>query len=368
MKKILTTTWTPPANFKEEVIFRSTVLKDYKTFWLNIDTLSPPIAVTNTIATEIMAGPSPDLYDDCVAKRKSCFGMPSLCFKDKSCSVILTYIYKDGEVEFEMAGSLGTSDKYIATGISQDDKMGEDVVTECVLLGERVIVRQSWNIPNGYNNEVLDEDLEGIHGQTGDYVDGVITCHWKRKGVTIVRNSVHDIVKNKYHLLLAKGPASTDGVKSRHSERSVSDNPVNLTQITVVAGGQVPLLIKLHGTFMVVAWIGFVGLSILMARYYKQVWQANTLCMVKIWFAIHRFLMLLSLSLMIVGFVLIFVHVEGWSQVATNPHPILGCVTTGLALIQPIMALFRPKPDARKRPIFNWLHWFVGNSAKTLAG
>ncbi|XP_076331986.1 putative ferric-chelate reductase 1 homolog [Tachypleus tridentatus] len=196
---------------------------------------------------------------------------------------------------------------------------------------------------------------------------GVMTCHWKLKAISTVRNHVYNILDNKYHLLLAKGPASNNGVKGKHVERVVSKNPVNLTLITVVAGGQVPLFIKLHGTFMVVAWIGFVSLAILMARYYKQVWQAKTLCMVKIWFAIHRFLMLLSLSLMIVGFVLIFVHVEGWSQVAPNPHPILGCVTTGLALIQPIMALFRPKPDASKRPIFNWLHWFVGNAAKVLA-
>ncbi|XP_076330669.1 putative defense protein [Tachypleus tridentatus] len=70
VKKILITTWMPPANFKEEIIFRTTVLKDYRTFWVNIDSFSPSIVVTNTVGARTMAGPSSDLYDDCVAKEK----------------------------------------------------------------------------------------------------------------------------------------------------------------------------------------------------------------------------------------------------------------------------------------------------------
>ncbi|XP_076355010.1 putative ferric-chelate reductase 1 homolog [Tachypleus tridentatus] len=364
-KRKFTTTWMPPANFNGEVVFRGTVLKDFKTFWINID--SPPLSIVGPSPQPVRKpAPSVNLYSDCESQKKSCFGMPSLCIRDKSCSVILVYIYKEGEVEFEMTGALGSSNKYIAVGMSEDNKMGDDSVTECVLLNEKVIVRQSWNIPSTYNNEILKEPME-IYDQSGHYVDGVMTCRWKSKPLTTVKNTIHNIVNQNYHLLLAKGPASSDGVKRKHSERAVSNKPVNLTLVSVVAGAKVPLFIKLHGSLMVAAWIGFASLAILMARHYKQVWQANTLCTVKIWFAIHRFLMLLSLSLMIAGFVLIFLHVQGWSQVAPNPHPILGCVATGLALLQPIMAMLRPKPDARKRPIFNWLHWFVGNAAKIVA-
>ena len=42
---------------------------------------------------------------------------------------------------------------------------------------------------------------------------------------------------------------------------------------------------------------------------------------------------------------------------------VLGCITTGLCFIQPFMALLRCHPGTPKRPIFNWLHWFVGNAA-----
>lgn len=76
--------------------------------------------------------------------------------------------------------------------------------------------------------------------------------------------------------------------------------------------------------------------------------------------------MLLTWGLTISAFVLIFVHLKDWSA-EDNPHAILGCATTALAFVQPIGAAFRPHPDSRRRPIFNWLHWLVGNVAHILA-
>jgi hypothetical protein len=66
------------------------------------------------------------------------------------------------------------------------------------------------------------------------------------------------------------------------------------------------------------------------------------------------------------GFVIIFIELQGWSAV-DNPHAILGCITTGLAFIQPFMAAFRPAPSAPRRPLFNWVHWLVGNLAHIFA-
>lgn len=76
--------------------------------------------------------------------------------------------------------------------------------------------------------------------------------------------------------------------------------------------------------------------------------------------------MLTTWSLTIAGFVIIFLELREWSQ-EDNPHAILGVVTTFLAFIQPIGAAFRPHPGARRRPIFNWLHWLIGNMAHILA-
>lgn len=76
--------------------------------------------------------------------------------------------------------------------------------------------------------------------------------------------------------------------------------------------------------------------------------------------------MIATWALTIAAFVIIFVELGGWSQ-ADNPHAILGTITTGLCFIQPFMALFRPGPTHKNRPVFNWVHWLVGNVAHLLA-
>jgi hypothetical protein len=127
------------------------------------------------------------------------------------------------------------------------------------------------------------------------------------------------------------------------------------------------IFLRLHGAFMIGAWLGSASLGILVARYFKQTWTGTQCCKKDVWFVIHRMMMVITWLLTMAGFVLIFAEL-GWKwtaiSISENPHPLLGCVTTGLCFIQPIMALFRPHPGASKRALFNWLHWFVGNSAQ----
>lgn len=76
--------------------------------------------------------------------------------------------------------------------------------------------------------------------------------------------------------------------------------------------------------------------------------------------------MCLTWALTTAGFILIFVELKAWTA-DTNPHAYLGVATNILCFIQPIGAYFRPHPGTSKRPIFNWLHWFIGNAAHILA-
>lgn len=76
--------------------------------------------------------------------------------------------------------------------------------------------------------------------------------------------------------------------------------------------------------------------------------------------------MVLTWALTLAGFVIIFVEIDGWSA-EQNPHAILGTITTILCFLQPIGALFRPAPNSKNRPIFNWCHWLGGNMAHILA-
>lgn len=78
--------------------------------------------------------------------------------------------------------------------------------------------------------------------------------------------------------------------------------------------------------------------------------------------------MVLTWLLTCAGFIIIFVEVGGWYGETSNPHGVLGVVTTGLAFIQPFGAALRPAPSSSRRPLFNWCHWLVGNLAHLLAG
>merc|ERR1712024_152891 len=67
------------------------------------------------------------------------------------------------------------------------------------------------------------------------------------------------------------------------------------------------------------------------------------------------------------GFIMILLEVKGITQTLfNNPHAFIGFVTVGLCFIQPFLALMRCSPNDSMRPLFNWVHWFIGNSAQIL--
>lgn len=57
-------------------------------------------------------------------------------------------------------------------------------------------------------------------------------------------------------------------------------------------GGASAILIRLHGAFMLVAWIGTASIGILLARYYRQTWVGSQLCGKDLWFAVCKIIFL----------------------------------------------------------------------------
>jgi len=76
--------------------------------------------------------------------------------------------------------------------------------------------------------------------------------------------------------------------------------------------------------------------------------------------------MILTVLFTIISTIIIFVHAGRWTEEA-GAHPITGIIVLVLAVIQPIMALFRPHPGEANRFIFNWAHRGVGLSSLILA-
>uniref|UniRef100_T1JGZ2 Ferric-chelate reductase 1 n=1 Tax=Strigamia maritima TaxID=126957 RepID=T1JGZ2_STRMM len=342
-KTELTALWTSPVDFRGKASAWATFVENGKTFWVNVTSDVFEIS-GEAIKTEPTAQtPFISAYDGCF-ESKGCFGGPDGCIASRNCKHMVTYVASENGlgVDFEMVGQ---TRGWIAIGFSRDNLMGEDAVTACTVNGSnnRVDVFQSWNVPNNKDNVPLD-----------DVIDQAVANEKPglglKQGLSNIRTEYQDVRMDK-HL----------------SNPFASAQAADLKDISEI-GLASDLLIKLHGSLMIAAWVGTVGVAIFLARYFKNVWPAQKHCGQKIWFTWHRILNIFTLSLNVTAFVLIFVHIQGWSQVwRYNPHPILGVVVTLLVLVQPLMAAFRCHPGTPKRSIFNWFHFLVGNGAHILA-
>ena len=81
-----------------------------------------------------------------------------------------------------------------------------------------------------------------------------------------------DLLNNKFAILLAGGPYAGAGSLGYHTIKNAASEAVDLAEISN-AGAKSDLLLKLHGLFMLMAWIGCAGAGMIMARYFKQTWK-----------------------------------------------------------------------------------------------
>uniref|UniRef100_A0A182KFZ1 Domon domain of stromal cell-derived receptor 2 n=1 Tax=Anopheles christyi TaxID=43041 RepID=A0A182KFZ1_9DIPT len=385
-KQELTLEWTAPDNFVGDVIFNATIAQDYDKFWVGIPservrivasstTVAPGTAPTKRTTTTTTVPPyrpaqtaapvaADPIYEEC-GKSKGCFGFPEGCVDSKNCRAVVTIAVLGARYVFEMKAGYNRP-AYVAFGLSEDAKMGDDSVIECVPEQGTVNTYASWTTVGPYASTRLGVPQNIFQVMEKSYNDGVIYCKVERNAVSMVKGQKFDLLNDKFHLLLAAGSSvESTNVNYHDIGRHVSGSPQSLAEVGPVQGSS-KLLLRLHGAFMITAWIGTASLGILIARYFRQTWVGSQLCGKDQWFAWHRFLMIVTWALTVAGIVVIFVEIGGWSQVR-NPHAILGMVTTVLCFLQPIGAFFRPHPGSSKRAIFNWLHWLGGNLAHVIA-
>ncbi|XP_036332126.1 putative ferric-chelate reductase 1 homolog [Rhagoletis pomonella] len=389
-KQSVSLEWQSPVDFLGEVVFNATVAQAYDSFWVGIPSspvqvvrretagaypqttrlpyVTPPprgVYAPQTEVPTVRESQEDPFYSEC-GRSKTCFGFPNGCIEDKSCKSLSAITVRGDVYEFEMkSGRDGAA--YIALGLSEDAKMGEDLVTECVPQNGRVNLYSSYTsgAPN-YGSSRANVPQNGARLLQSSVIDGVIYCKVQRDVVTQVRGKRFDLLNNKYHLLLAAGTALKDNSVGYHDiGRLPSGSPINLAVVQALTGSST-LLLRLHGAFMVIAWIGTTSLGILLARYFKQTWVGKQTCGKDQWFVWHRVCMVTTWSLTVAAFIIIFVEIGEWSG-ERNPHAILGTITTIICFIQPIGALFRPAPNSKNRPIFNWAHWLGGNLAHILS-
>ena len=152
----------------------------------------------------------------------------------------------------------------------------------------------------------------GISNFFGSYDDGYINCEFKRPtDIRINDDNIpaninrFQLLKDKYVVFLAEG-TFRNGQILKHRVKDASAEPLvkfsghffrlfhnfqfffQPLGIAVNLEAKSNVFLRLHGAFMIGAWLGSASLGILVARYFKQTWTGAQCCKKDVWFVIHR--------------------------------------------------------------------------------
>ncbi|XP_078575041.1 putative ferric-chelate reductase 1 isoform X2 [Branchiostoma floridae x Branchiostoma japonicum] len=332
---------------------------------------TPPSATVGPVVSEDPLG----ITTDGCGVTKGCYGVPDGC-SPPNCDLLSTWV-TDATTETVIVEVTGKSDGYVAIGFSRDKIMADDDMYECVRYPDgNIEVFSSYS--TGHSRPTREPTNSGVSNVEVAYSNGLLSCRFHRAVRQTARagtgaDQYFDLGNSSYHIFLASGPTrvQSDGSVQirRHTSRVYSENPVDVTSISLVATASTPLLVKLHAGLMMSAWMFTVSIGAVLARFYKPMWPNSTCCGVKVWFAVHRAVMILTVLMAVAAFVIIFVFKE-WTFVTgfnATTHAIMGIIVTSLAVIQPFMSLLRPGPDEPNRVVFNWFHWGFGTAARIMA-
>ncbi|XP_048766031.2 putative ferric-chelate reductase 1 isoform X2 [Ostrea edulis] len=328
--------------------------------FLTTESAQPPVTSTTPPTT---SGISPD--PECGSSK----GCQFSC-NGGACSYLITWQKRDDLVRFELM-EMSSGSQYQAIAFSSDRKMGDDSVMACKSNSGAVSFELGYNSGKSYS-ALANLAGTGVNVIETSQISGRARCVVERT-INSTNLQVFSLTRN-WFLLRASGNLVGDSV-AIHSTKAASTAQVDFLSASIVtAETNDQLMAKLHGCFMMIAWVMFSSIGIVTARYFKDGWSGKTLVGQKVWFQIHRTSMVLVFLFTVSAFVIIFVDVGEYREVVVSDgkdylryHPILGIVVMALTLINPIMSLFRCAPTDKKRIIFNVAHFIVGTGAHLLA-
>ncbi|XP_072296616.1 putative ferric-chelate reductase 1 [Eucyclogobius newberryi] len=324
-KKLVRVIWKAPLNPPAQVQVLVTVVSHYDIYWVRIPgpiitqhgvTPCPPEPTPSSAPppkTTPSVLPGPFSLEGC-GQSKSCLLDPPGCdpAHDANCFYLSASTQGPPEkrsVVFELSGP---AEGYIAFALSWDTWMGDDDVYLCVNADGRVSVEAAILRGRTHPEE---QTQSGLHSVSWRSVDGIIQCRFSRPIKPTNQESERFDLEQEYFLFVASGAAHRGRI-SRHSQQPlVSEHRVRLTGTPIILrGSHGPTLLKVHGALMLLAWMLTGSVGTFMASFYKNDWTSRTLCGQKVWFQVHRGLMVLTVALTVVGFGLPFVYRRGWSM------------------------------------------------------
>lgn len=101
---------------------------------------------------------------------------------------------------------------------------------------------------------------------TSRFENGVIYCQVERDAVTTIQGLTFDLINDRHFLLLASGTsANSDSILYHDINEDASDTSFLLTEFSIVTGRS-RVMLYLHASFMITAWIGCASIGIFTAR------------------------------------------------------------------------------------------------------
>jgi hypothetical protein len=164
------------------------------------------------------SGPSLN-YSTCF--EKFCLGLSSdssnNCVEEKTCEVLISGKFLDKEkglTQFEINALVNSNTKkWFSMGLSEDKKMGSDLVKDCLLLSDGK-AKQTLSFNSGKDNELINSNnyLNELKEEETNYFDGILTCKWTLNRKILINGKQFDLLSKKYFILLAFGDLLDDQV------------------------------------------------------------------------------------------------------------------------------------------------------------
>nr|XP_046227921.1 putative ferric-chelate reductase 1 [Scatophagus argus]XP_046227922.1 putative ferric-chelate reductase 1 [Scatophagus argus] len=360
--------WQPPKDPPQKVQFLVTVVHEYKVYWVRI--AGPVVSLSQATAVPSTAVPAQTTRPTALSTpfssvgcgcSKSCLRDPVGCHpeSDPHC-FFLSFIPDEQSVMFELSGP---AEGYVSFALSLDKWMGNDDIYLCKNDEGSVTISAAY--ATGRKHPELATE-KGLWNQAWRLADGVIQCRFQRN-ILLPQLENRFNLNQSYFLFLTHGRAHQGSIHKHDRQPLISTNQKLITgHPEDLFGSRSPLLIKFHGVLMLTVWMWMVSTATVIARHCKHFWPDTTLFGQRLWFQLHRSMMVFAVVVTGVAFSLPFIYRWGWSKHAGS-HPYLGCTVMTLSVIQPIMAILRPAPVSPRRIIFSWMHFATGTVGQILA-
>ncbi|XP_055864263.1 putative ferric-chelate reductase 1 isoform X2 [Biomphalaria glabrata] len=369
----VTVTWTAPSANVGHIVFKTTIVRDYSEFWVDIKTQLNSSNPASAVGVKYPKISTTSLVQDIdfsgCGNTKGCFLYPSSCSGD-DCIAAATFehLQSADEYSIELTTKYDSVD-YVALGLSDDRHMGDDETITCVVQGTKLNVQHSYN-PGYFNDRKLTTSLSNVQVKNAD---GRIQCRFTLPKITDIylitqgaksfqyTNTSFDHGKT-YYLQIAWGSVMTgsDVIAQHEIMPPVTFDKLSLSDKSIFRGSAYGILVHAHVSLMLVAWLFITGVTTVSSRHYKNWLPEKKILGTKVWFQVHRGLAFLVILLTALGLVMVFTEYGAEIREGSIPHSILGLIVTGFIGLQIIMGMLRPGPDHKRRIIFNWGHRVLG--------